>query len=606
MAKVSRKKSSIPSITAVEFSNRFARSISEQGQRFTWFLGAGCSISSGISAADALVERWMRELTEIQQLPDSGIADWRKKSFPNYDSKKPALSYAEIFKRRHPAPIDRQREIEMICAQAEPAYGYATFAQLLSSEGIGRLCNIILTTNFDDLILEALYMYGERAARPQVISHESLTRYVRINSPRPTIVKLHGDAHLDPKNLTPETEKITEDAAEHLYPFVQDSALIFIGYGGNDKSIVNFFVGCPEAALASQIYWVSKEEPPDNFIEWLSNRRALRVDHTDFDRLMHQLRGALMITHPKRERWNENYDNYLKQYSDFEREIEAQPTSEEKSALLQVSVETNKSLPADVQVLVAADMEPKRARQIHEDGLRMFPDSGLIHNSYGVFLLFANEPDRAEVEFRRAVELTPDNANYLYNLGAALLRWGDSEEAGKLLKQALDLSPLDPRKMAQYALFLDRVRNDAEGALDYFKRAVALNSNDESFETNYGQFLLLRGQTEEGLRWLKRALTPWTAKHLAVRILFNQYVSDQQRSGRALKSLYQKLRAGDREYFWDIAPVIERAVAEGLPNAEFIRALGRVAGNEMVLSTLDSYPPWLKLKKKKKEKVRRR
>lgn len=41
------------------------------------------------------------------------------------------------------------------------------------------------------------------------MTHEALARYVRTNSPRPTVVKLHGDAHLDPKNLRPETNEIS-------------------------------------------------------------------------------------------------------------------------------------------------------------------------------------------------------------------------------------------------------------------------------------------------------------------------------------------------------------------------------------------------------------
>jgi len=142
----------------------------------------------------------------------------------------------------------------MICSLGDPAYGYATLAQLLSHKEYGRFCNTVLTTNFDDLIADALYLYGERHARPLVVTHEALARYVRTNSPRPTVIKLHGDAHLDPKNLRPETREIDASLCRQLYPFLQDHALVFIGYGGNDQSILKFVRECPVPALAPPIF----------------------------------------------------------------------------------------------------------------------------------------------------------------------------------------------------------------------------------------------------------------------------------------------------------------------------------------------------------------
>src|SRR5262245_52451644 len=192
----------------------------------------------------------------------------------------------------------------MICSLGDPAYGYATLAQLLSHKEYGRFCNTVLTTNFDDLIADPLYLYGERHARPLVVTHEALARYVRTNSPRPTVIKLHGDAHLDPKNLRPETREIDASLCRQLYTFLQDHALAFIGYGGNDQSILKFVRECPVPALAPPIFWISKREPPELFAEWLSERGAVRVDHTDFDQLMHLVRGALGIELLDKKRWD--------------------------------------------------------------------------------------------------------------------------------------------------------------------------------------------------------------------------------------------------------------------------------------------------------------
>jgi hypothetical protein len=164
----------LPTISAHEFARRFARGVREHQQSFTWFLGAGCSISSGIMDAGGLVDKWLLELHELQDSSEQSFEAWRQNKFPTYDPNNRAMLYASAFESRHPFPADRQREIEMICAKGEPGYGYATLAQLLSHAEYGRFCNTVLTTNFDDQIADALYLYGERHARPLVITHESL------------------------------------------------------------------------------------------------------------------------------------------------------------------------------------------------------------------------------------------------------------------------------------------------------------------------------------------------------------------------------------------------------------------------------------------------
>ena len=45
---------------------------------------------------------------------------------------------------------------------------------------------------FDDLIIEACYLYSERM-RPIVAAHDSVIQGVRVTSSRPKIIKLHGD-----------------------------------------------------------------------------------------------------------------------------------------------------------------------------------------------------------------------------------------------------------------------------------------------------------------------------------------------------------------------------------------------------------------------------
>jgi tetratricopeptide (TPR) repeat protein len=485
----------LPVISIREFAGRFSNGVRISQQPFTWFLGAGCSKSSRILDAGGLVEKWLKELFELQGQSGAGFDAWVSANFPLFDAKIPSLSYAQTFARRHPSPVERQREIEMICSRGEPAYGYATLAQLLSHKDYGRFCNTVLTTNFDDLIADALYLYGERNARPLVVTHEALARYVRTNSPRPTVVKLHGDAHLDPKNLQPETREIDIGLAKQLYPFLQDHALIFVGYGGNDESILKFVQECPIPALAPPIYWVSQREPPSPFAKWLHQRNALRVNHTDFDQLMHLIRGALNIELLDRSRWTQIGDTYYEAFERLREEIDnVKASAEDTQALQAATSEAAKSLPDDWSYFQHARQQSNtdkvEAEKTFREGLEKFPESIVLNGNFAVFLERQERYDEAETCYKKALQIDPNRqiplTNYAIFLGNIRK---DADGAEALHKRAIDVGPKGAYGLSRYAEFLNKVRDDADGAEILFKRAVEADGGDVNTLLGYANFL---------------------------------------------------------------------------------------------------------------------
>jgi protein O-mannosyl-transferase len=537
------------SISPVEFANRFATSIRDQGQRFTWFIGAGCSISSGISAAGGLVEKWLREIQGLQNVPSRKFEDWRKTAFPDFDPVQPARHYAQVFGRRHPAPADRQREIERLCENGEPSYGYATFAQILSHAGVGERCNTILTTNFDDLIADALYMYGDRRMRPQIITHEALARYVRIASPRPTIVKLHGDAHLDPKNLMPETSRLDEEITKQIHPFVQDSAIVFVGYGGNDLSIFRFFDECPAAKIASQIFWVGKHDPSGAFLNWLSARSAIRVDHADFDRLMHHLRGALKIDHPSDSRWKGNFERYLEQYKLFEEEVNRDPDSEEKAALKQTSQDVSKSLPTGwdyYQRALSAEL-PDEIEAIYREGIDANSNSPILLGAFASFLKnVRKDMDGAEPYYKRAIEADPANANNLGNYALFLesVR-NDAEGAEPFYKRAVEADPKNATVIGNYARFHENVRKDMDNAEVFYKRAIEADPKNAINLGNYALFLETVRKDVDGAEPLYKRAIESDAKNAAILGNYALFLETVRKDMDGAEPLYKRAIEAD-------------------------------------------------------------
>jgi hypothetical protein len=183
---------------ADEFARRLKVASSEPDKRFAFFLGAGCSVSSGIPAAAGLVkDHWLPRLRDLKAPNRKDLSEWVKQEiFSDYQSEKASEWYGKVIDKIFLQPEERQREIEKLCDGRFPSFGYAALASLVALEGGGF--SVVLTTNFDDLVADALYLFTQ--ARPLVIQHESLASFIRPTRTRPLVVKLHGDHRLSPQN----------------------------------------------------------------------------------------------------------------------------------------------------------------------------------------------------------------------------------------------------------------------------------------------------------------------------------------------------------------------------------------------------------------------
>ena len=93
---------------------------------------------------------------------------------------------------------------------AEPSFGYSVLAQIL----VKTRHSIVITTNFDDLVADALSMFAHK--HPLVCGHESLTGFIRSQMRRPLVAKVHRDFPLHPRMIQPEFRSL-ERAGKRLY-----------------------------------------------------------------------------------------------------------------------------------------------------------------------------------------------------------------------------------------------------------------------------------------------------------------------------------------------------------------------------------------------------
>ena len=76
---------------ADEFARRIKSDFqSSEHSRYVFFLGAGCSISSGIPSAAGLVQQWLPKLKYLEDGKENDWEAWASERFPGYSNNNPA------------------------------------------------------------------------------------------------------------------------------------------------------------------------------------------------------------------------------------------------------------------------------------------------------------------------------------------------------------------------------------------------------------------------------------------------------------------------------------------------------------------------------------
>ena len=176
---------------------------------FSLLLGSGASSTSRVRTAQAMVEEWRRLIFNR-----SGSTDKYSKWLADQIWFKHEDEYSMLFEEIYDQPSQRRVYVEECVKGAHPSWGYVYLTSLLTN----HFFDVVFTTNFDDLINEACYLYSD-GLRPIVAAHDSAIQGIRVTSGRPKIIKLHGDFLYDNiKNTLAELETPRNQYQEKTEP----------------------------------------------------------------------------------------------------------------------------------------------------------------------------------------------------------------------------------------------------------------------------------------------------------------------------------------------------------------------------------------------------
>lgn len=306
----------------------FLRSVKDSAKhnaptRYCFILGAGASVSSGISSGATLAKEWYDEIKT-----DTHVRSWIKKN--NVDLNNIANYYSQIYDLRFDANTDiGPAYIETIMKAAKPNAGYALLAQLMN----GTKHNVVITTNFDTL-LDKSFNYLENS-HPFICSHKEEMKFadIRRMDSDPQIIKIHHDYRHNPKNTIEETNQLSDEFKDTLTTIFQFYTPIVIGYGGNDGSLMDFL---KSLSTLKPIYWCYRNESDINLDidELVAKRNGHYLKINDFDVFMLQIFKALSLTYEKGVNTDTNLRNYRRSFDGILDE-----KNKEDSKLLHVATE---------------------------------------------------------------------------------------------------------------------------------------------------------------------------------------------------------------------------------------------------------------------------
>lgn len=408
--------------------------------KFCWLLGAGASFASGIPLGSELVDRWLREMHVREDGGKTALEKWATEEKLEIDGFKfgdRASFYPKIYQRCfHDYPEEGYAYLESVMSGQDPSPGYSILAQALAQDPPRH--NVVITTNFDNLVADALSVYTDTF--PFVCGHESLTAFVRVAMRRPLICKIHRDLLLGPQNDPRSLRRLHDAWGTALRALFQHYTPIFIGYGGNDDTLMDLLESLQPADIKGQMIWCYYESgrPSDRIVNVVSDLNGVLVPIPDFDLLM-VLLGEKMGINLLDEEIERRAKERTQRYRDRIQLLDTVKHPFLTKALAAIFERSGGWWAWYRKAERETDLE--RRETVYRQGIQLCPKSGDLHVGFAMFLWEVRKnPSEAERFFQKGLSLQPEAIYAIANYAEFLLVNERFEEASDMIERAKSLS----------------------------------------------------------------------------------------------------------------------------------------------------------------------
>ena len=192
------------------------------------------------------------------------------------------------------------------------------------------------------------------------------------------------------------------------------------------------------------------------------------------------------------------------------------------------------------------------------DDMRAYLALGGVHGSRKDYAAAAEIYDRAASRLKSPAR---EHWNIFYQRGIANERLKKWERAEQDFRKALELRPDQPQVMNYLGYSWVDMNMNLEEGLDMIARAVSLKPNDGYIVDSLGWAYYRLGRFDDAVRELERAVSLKPDDPI-----LNDHLGDAYwRTGKRLQAVFQWNHARDMKPELDVLASVERKLAEGLP-----------------------------------------
>jgi TolB-like protein/Flp pilus assembly protein TadD len=192
-----------------------------------------------------------------------------------------------------------------------------------------------------------------------------------------------------------------------------------------------------------------------------------------------------------------------------------------------------------------------KARAAAKSALDLDPNLADAHSAQGWVLTFLDfNFAAAEAEYRRALELAPQNPNAISSLAVLISSLGRLDEAVALGQRAIALEPLRNQSHLNLAFLLTALGryDEAEAAV---RKAIELQPQSAQNYTQLARIQILRGNSGAAVELAKQETDPfWRTYALALAQFANGNRAEADAAGSQIASVYALRREPEKMFEW--------------------------------------------------------
>jgi tetratricopeptide (TPR) repeat protein len=546
---------------AIKEVEYLASQMSHQKSKYIFWLGAGMSVTAGIPAGPGIVDRlldrtWRDRQSSCNQAqnlePYSALSEAARKerlrivrewALVNFEGiAAPTLGTEKIehdqvdwgaqYSRCLALLPGEQVRQSFIVKCIKEGRGKLNLAHLLLAQlMVNDFVRIVLTTNFDDILLRALQLYFEI---PSIIDADS-THTLMIDSMFLQVAYLHGRlTSYRQRHTELELHKSMPELENFIASSMKDHGLVVVGYRGGDEAPMKILAKVLKkrgAGPGGGLFWVSYEKDfeklsegarkilklkdtywlggcdADTFFEKLCASPGIGLSLPDFLRDPKKFATRIVNILPEEARgpWNELQeiatDVAISPVEAFLAAAREEPSESEALGRTQSSLE---KLEIPIHHGVWALESPEQAVATFSRQAETEPGASWVFSGWGDALANLGRFDEALEKYQRATEIDPESSSDFLQWGNALMRLKRYDEAIEKYQRTIEIDPQNVLAFLQWGDALMEL-DCYDEALEKYHRVTEIDPHNSSAFISSGQALREQGRLDDAISKYRQA-----------------------------------------------------------------------------------------------------